>query len=111
MSRPGPDNVFDRGLQHERTALAWDRTGLAMAVASALLLRRPGQVAAIWFEAAGLAYLGIAFIVFIAGLRRYDRLHAILREGRPVIDQALIRLTGISTSGFAAIALLRVAIG
>jgi uncharacterized membrane protein YidH (DUF202 family) len=42
VSRPGPDEVTDEGLQQERTALAWNRTALAMIIAGALYLRVGG---------------------------------------------------------------------
>lgn len=81
--RPPPPHVFDEGLQQERTALAWDRTGLSLVVVALLYLRgagapfvRPAQLP---------AYLGLALgtSMLFLGARRYAHLHEILRgEGR-----------------------------
>ncbi len=79
-----PTDVFDVGLQQERTALAWDRTGLSMLVCSLLYLRaiggpygRPSVAPALIGIAAGAAMLFL-------GSRRYGRLHAMLRDGGAV---------------------------
>lgn len=37
MTRPARPTAFDRGLQQERTALAWERTAVAMMVAGTVL--------------------------------------------------------------------------
>jgi uncharacterized membrane protein YidH (DUF202 family) len=38
----GEQDAGQRGLQHERTSLAWDRTGVSYLIASALLVRVVG---------------------------------------------------------------------
>lgn len=97
--RPAPPaDVFDRGLQQERTALAWDRTALSLAVAGALFIR------------AGEPPYGDprhlpGFITILAGMlalrhsyRLYTRRHAQLREERSVLvprDVLALALTAI----------------
>jgi len=51
------------GAARERTALAWRRTSLAVAVNALLLLRSPQ----VWIEIAGLALLAIAAFVAAGG--------------------------------------------
>ena len=100
-----PQKVFDASLQQERTALAWDRTGVAMMVAGALFVRAgtppyhelrhaPGLVAIVF--GAGLIFLAY---------RRYDWLHARLRAGEPVTSPVMVLATGLVTVAFAIAAL------
>ncbi|MGV8880790.1 MAG: DUF202 domain-containing protein [Rhodoglobus sp.] len=71
----GEDRVFDEGLQLERTALAWQRTLLALGVGSLALGRalQPiiGDVS--WLAAA----LGVAVSItgFVLARRRYVAVH------------------------------------
>ncbi len=70
--------LFDKGLQPERTALAWRRTALALAVASLGATRvLPGLLGA-W--AVIPASLGVALSVWVLVLahRRHVRAHRIL---------------------------------
>ena len=63
----------DPGLQPERTALAWRRTGLAMAANAILLLRsglQAGPPAVIWL---GVAMVVVTVALLLAGEHR--RLH------------------------------------
>ncbi|QRP44724.1 DUF202 domain-containing protein [Amycolatopsis sp. FDAARGOS 1241] len=53
--------MSDRGLQPERTALAWQRTGLSAAVAAALLLRTGFAAGSVLDLAAG----GCAVVVVV----------------------------------------------
>ena len=50
-----PDTVFDRGLQHERTALAWERTAIAAMVAGVLLGRYASEALHPTFAVVGIA--------------------------------------------------------
>jgi uncharacterized membrane protein YidH (DUF202 family) len=76
---PGPP--FDPGLQPERTALAWQRTGLALAAGALAGLRiLPSLVgpAAFVFAAGGLA---LAIAVVVLARKRYRRAHEHLTQG------------------------------
>ena len=92
MTEPAP---FDPGLQPERTLLAWRRTCLALAVASAVIIRFAGEaigVAAIILGAAGILAAGIAYV---RSATRYRRAHDALTRGEdlPLDGLALALLT------------------
>lgn len=96
MTAEKPEVVFDRMLQHERTALAWERTAVAMIVAGALLARVAVEVHP------ALAAVGIAHLLVGAGLLvwagyHYDELHGPLRRGESPIRPRSVRLVGRTT--------------
>lgn len=98
-----PDTVFDRMLQHERTALAWERTAIATIVAGILLARQAADLSPV------LAVIGMAQLLFGAALliwtgRHYDDLHAPLRRGDSPVHPTAARLVGLTTVTFTAAA-------
>ena len=66
--------VWDEGLAPQRTQLAWGRTGLAVAVALAVLARRAWSVGG-GFEAAALVLVGVGGLVWLVGMRESRDLH------------------------------------
>ena len=100
-----PDTVFDPMLQHERTALAWERTAIATMVAGTLLARRAAEVHV------SLAAVGVLQVVVGAALLiwtglRYEQLHAPLRRGESPIHPAAVRLIGTTTVVFCGVAMV-----
>jgi uncharacterized membrane protein YidH (DUF202 family) len=92
-----PSRVFDAGLQHERTSLAWERTAISMMVAG-LLLSRFAATEGYWLLAAG----GMTEVVFGAALlvwsgAHYEDLHGALRQGTDVVHPAAARWVGLTT--------------
>lgn len=93
----------DRGLQAERTALAWQRTGLAASVASLVALRDgivTGSVAVI-----GLAVVALVAALFLLGRSRVELPSrvAALRAGAPLpapaaVPAALVCLLGLAAA-------------
>ena len=74
---PAVPYVSDEGRSHERTELAWGRSGLAVMVAVGVLARRvwtlhgvPGVV--------GLSMVGIGALVWLAGMRISRDLHEVM---------------------------------
>ena len=97
--RPGerPITSFDSGLQHERTALAWERTAIAVMIAG-LVLGRFAASHEFWLFAA----LGLLQTAFGAGLLvwagiRYEDLHGPLRQGVDIVHPGATRVVGIVT--------------
>ncbi len=92
-----PTHVFDTGLQHERTSLAWERTAISMVVAG-LVLARFAASEGFWLLAAG----GMAQVVFGAVLlvwsgSHYEELHGVLRDGTDVVHPSAARWVGLAT--------------
>jgi uncharacterized membrane protein YidH (DUF202 family) len=92
-----PVTVFDAGLQHERTALAWERTAIAMMVAG-LVLSRFAAIHEYWIFAA----VGLLQTAFGAGLlvwagAHYEDLHGVLRDGADVVHSKATRVVGVVT--------------
>ena len=98
-----PPSVFDHGLQHERTALAWERTAIASMVAGVLL----GRYAAAALHPA-LAVVGIGQVVggavlLVWAARHYEDLHAPLRVGQSPVHPTAARIVGVTTVIFTAL--------
>lgn len=69
---------FDAGLQPERTALAWRRTALAVAVASLAALRILPEVLGLWALIPAALGAGVSFVALLLTHRRYRRIHTML---------------------------------
>lgn len=95
--RPDGRRVLDAGLQHERTALAWDRTALALLVVGTLTLRTGGAPFDALRHAPGYLTLLVGMGVLWAAGRRYRFREADLRAGGSPIHPRLVVLTGVTT--------------
>ena len=69
---------FDAGLQPERTALAWRRTALAVAVGSLAALRILPEVLGSWALIPAALGAGVSFVALVLTHRRYRRIHTML---------------------------------
>lgn len=69
---------FDAGLQPERTALAWRRTALAVAVVSLAALRILPEVLGSWALIPAALGAGVSFVALVLTHRRYRRVHTML---------------------------------
>jgi len=76
------DGPWDSGLQPERTALAWRRTGLALTIGSLIGLRvLPPLLGPAAYVLAGLGVVA-SLAVLAAAHRRYRRVHRLLLAAR-----------------------------
>jgi uncharacterized membrane protein YidH (DUF202 family) len=96
----------DRGLQPERTALAWTRTSLAVVVSGALLLFKDREIGHLGEHpvqlVVGVAASAVALVVFALGVRRRKTIQGRPRtfrtSGRPevmVAGASIILLTAL----------------
>jgi uncharacterized membrane protein YidH (DUF202 family) len=74
-------DVFDPGLQPERTLLAWRRTALALGVGSAVGARLALPVLGAGAVVLGLLGAVAAVAAYAAASRRYQRAHRALTAG------------------------------
>ncbi|WP_020578158.1 DUF202 domain-containing protein [Actinopolymorpha alba] len=89
--------MHDEAAQLERTALAWSRTALALAVNGALLVRS-AEASGEWAAVAGIGLLAVTLPVWIVTSRAYQRL-----KGGPA---AALLARGGFTVGAAALAVV-----
>jgi lysylphosphatidylglycerol synthetase-like protein (DUF2156 family) len=92
--------LFDPGLQPERTALAWRRTALTLAVGAVVSFRLLPPVLGLWSVAVGVAGLLLSTATWILAGRRARRVQgALLRSSGPLPGGGLpLLLTLIATS-------------
>lgn len=104
--RPRPDSHFDRGLQHERTALAWERTAISAMVAGVLLGRYGAEDAHFTIALVGVLQVAIGGGLLVWTGFHYDELHGPLRAGSSVVHPGAARIIGLTTVIFTAFSLL-----
>ncbi|MGH3486721.1 MAG: DUF202 domain-containing protein [Actinopolymorphaceae bacterium] len=94
-----PDRVYDQAAQLERTALAWNRTLLALAVNGALLVRS-SEASGLWAAIAGFVVLSLTVPAWIVTHRTYRGLMGgpaavlLARGGFTVCAAALVVVVG-----------------
>lgn len=103
---PGrPASVFDPMLQHERTALAWERTAISAMVAGILLARHARELHAVVAVVGVAAVLAGAALLLWTGVH-YEQLHGPLRRGESPVHRRAATAVGVATISFTAIALV-----
>jgi len=106
MSGERPTTVFDPGLQHERTALAWERTAIASMVAGVLMARYASQTIHFTFALVGLAQVVVGAAVLLWSARHYDDLHGPLRDGESPVHPTAATVVGLGAVCFTGAALV-----
>jgi Domain of unknown function (DUF202) len=85
--------AWDEGLAPQRTELAWGRTGLAVAVAVAVLARRAATTGGA-VELAALALVGAGALAWLIGMRLSRGLHLHLEPHGLVGARAFALISG-----------------
>ena len=93
------------GLQHERTALAWERTSIAIMVAGVVLARFAAKDGAAVVAIAGILQVLVGGAVLTWSGRHYEDLHGALHRGDCVVHPGAARVVGVSTIVFTGFAL------
>lgn len=101
MNGSRPTAVFDSGLQHERTALAWERTAIASMVAGVLMARYAAAAIHVLVGAIGVAQVVFGSALLVWSARHYDDLHGPLRAGVSPIHPGAARVVGFGAILFA----------
>lgn len=78
------DEVWDPGLQPERTRLAWQRTSLALLTASLVVARIVGHHALIPGVVVAAGACVLAGLIGVLSTKRYDRAQVRLQAERPL---------------------------
>ena len=99
--------LFDSGLQPERTALAWRRTALTLAVGAILSFRLLAPVIDLWSIPVGVAGLVLSATTWILAGRRAHRVQAaVMTNSEPLPGGGLPLLLALVVSGAAVLGLL-----
>ena len=103
--------LFDPGLQPERTALAWRRTTLTVAVGAVVSFRLLPPVLGLWSLAVGVAGLLLSATTWILAGRRARRVQsALLSSSGPLPGGGLPLLLAVIATGSAILGLLYTAL-
>ena len=103
--------LFDPGLQPERTALAWRRTALTIAVGAVVSFRLLPPVLGLWSIGVGVAGLLLSAATWILAGRRVRRVQqALLSSSRPLPGGGLPLLLTIIVTSCAALGLIYIAL-
>jgi uncharacterized membrane protein YidH (DUF202 family) len=108
------DAVFDKGLQPERTLLAWRRTCLAFGVASLVGMRFTVEAMGILAVVVGVIGAGLAVLAYALAATGYRRAHHSLRGegilargGIPMLaGTAAVLVIGALCAGYLVLGLL-----
>lgn len=103
---PRPSGVFDPGLQHERTSLAWERTAVSTIVAGVLLARFSAQSGHFLIGIFSLVVVVYGSFVLLWAALHYEELHTTLRAGHTPAHPQMSRFVGIATVSMTAIAIV-----
>jgi uncharacterized membrane protein YidH (DUF202 family) len=90
-----PERAPVRGLQRERTILAWERTGAGFLVVSLLFVRAAGGMSWLW-QLPGVAGVLLGCYLMLSGLRRYPAASSDLVPGG-FSWSGLLRVVGVAT--------------
>ena len=102
MSTPSHHQLFDPGLQPERTELAWRRTVLTVAVGSLVALRLLPPVLGVWGLGAAVGGLVLAGVLWVLANHRTTRAKdALLHDGPMPGGSLLLMITALTTLGAA----------
>ena len=96
-TRERPSAVFDAGLQHERTSLAWERTAIASMVAGILLARYAAESLHFVFAFVGIGQVVVGAAILVWSGRHYENLHGRLRAGETPVHPAAVTLVGVGS--------------
>lgn len=102
--RGRPEPALDVGLAAERTAMAWQRTGLALAAVSTLLVRVGDR--RLELTVPGLLGLVLGLALIVLGERRYGRIVARVGAGDTPLRQRTLRLLALGMAVLSAAGLV-----
>jgi uncharacterized membrane protein YidH (DUF202 family) len=98
--RGEPRGLYDLGMQQERTALAWDRTALAMIVGGALFVRTGDLRLLDLRHLPGTAMLVLGAFVLGRSYRQYERRDVRVRRGGPALQPRMAVVVGVAAVVF-----------
>ncbi|MFK8024304.1 MAG: DUF202 domain-containing protein [Ilumatobacter sp.] len=101
-----PDRVFDERLQHERTALAWERTAVSGMAMGVILARYVAVELHPALAVVGVAQVVASALLLVWAARHYDDLHGPLRSGESPVHPGAARIVGFGTVVFTGAALI-----
>lgn len=88
---------YDPGLQGERTALAWTRTALALALAGAFVTRLTVERGGILALALGVIAVALSVVMGVLARARYDNTSASLHESGALLSDG--RILAVAAGG------------